>query len=287
MPLLFLLPLLAQAIDPAGPRVPGGSAPALGLPLIDLPMRTTQRRVAAPPAMPVRSRLSDCLDQADSDPDTAIDTAGAWLKASSGTARTEPQQCLGSAYAAQQEWNEAETAFAAGRDAAGPDQHRTRASLGAMAGNAALAGNAPGAALAAFDTAHGDAFAARDTMMAGDIAMDRARALVALHREGEAASALTEARAADPANPLAWLLSATLARRQGHLAEAQADIETAGRLAPTDGEIGLEAGVIAMLAGHDEAARKDWASVLTAAPGSDAATAARGYLAQIAPPANH
>ena len=48
-----------------------------------------------------------------------------------------------------------------------------------------------------------------------------------------------------------------------------------------DPEVGLEAGVIAMLGGNESAARKSWQSVLDAAPDSVAAGTARGYLAQL------
>ncbi|MCA1661228.1 MAG: hypothetical protein LC648_03285, partial [Novosphingobium sp.] len=83
--------------------------------------------------------------------------------------------------------------------------------------------------------------------------------------------------------PLAWLLGATLARRQGDLAAAQRQIEVAGSLAPKDPEVGLEAGVIAMLAGNEAAARKAWESTQAVAPGSKAAQTATGYLAQLGP----
>ena len=106
---------------------------------------------------------------------------------------------------------------------------------------------------------------------------------MALHREAEAATELADARVSAPGSSLGWLLSATLSRRMGHLAEAQAQIETAAKLAPTDPEIGLEAGVIAALAGQDAAARKSWQSVIAAAPDTDAATHARAYLAQLGP----
>ena len=111
--------------------------------------------------------------------------------------------------------------------------------------------------------------------------MDRARALVALGRLDEAAAALAEARAADPGDAQVWLLSATLSRRTGKLAEAQSQIETAANLLPVDTEIGLEAGRIAILAGQEEAARKSWQSVVEAAPESPAADTARSYLAQL------
>ena len=115
----------------------------------------------------------------------------------------------------------------------------------------------------------------------GEVQIDRARALVALKREAEAGEALVEARTSAAANPLAWLLSATLSRRQGKLAQAQAQIATAAELAPHDAEVGLEAGVIAMLTGNEAAARKSWQSAIAAAPASEAAATAKGYLAQL------
>jgi Flp pilus assembly protein TadD len=179
----------------------------------------------------------------------------------------------------QEKWPEAQAAFLAARDAAADQTLRAR--LGAMAGNAGLAAGDAAAALAALDTAKADA--GGDKALAGGIAIDRARALVALKRDGEAAMALDEARADLPDNAQAWLLSATLSRRMGKLAEAQARIEKAAALLPIDPEIGLEAGVIAVLAGHDAAARKSWQSVIAAAPDSEAAATAKGYLAQLGP----
>src|SRR5690606_35144317 len=50
-------------------------------------------------------------------------------------------------------------------------------------------------------------------------------------------------------------------------------------------EVGLEAGVIAMLQGREAAAEASWRSVVEIEPDSEAATTARGYLAQLAEPA--
>ena len=160
-----------------------------------------------------------------------------------------------------------------------------RARLGAMAGNAALAQGAFEQALTTLDLARNEASGAGDIRLTGEIAIDRARALVALKRNDDAAKALVEARTTAADNALAWLLSATLSRREGKLAEAQAQIAAAAELAPRDPEIGLEAGVIAMLAGNEAAARRSWQSAIDTAPQSQAATTARGYLAQLAAPA--
>jgi tetratricopeptide (TPR) repeat protein len=151
-------------------------------------------------------------------------------------------------------------------------------SQGARA-EAALAEGDFAGALAALDAAP----PAADSVDRGRLAVLRARALVGLKRESEAEAPLAEARAATPGDASVWLLSATLSRRLNKLAEAQARIEKAAGLQPTDPEIALEAGLIAVLAGRDDAARKSWRSVIAVAPDSDAAATARGYLAQLDP----
>ena len=273
----LLATLLAPMLAQVGPfQTPARSAPSR-------PPAAAPRTVAPPvPAAP-RSRLQFCLDDAASAPVDAIDDAEGWRDAVTGPARAEPNLCLGSAHARLEHWPEAEQAFLAGRDAALEGDRQPRAKLGAMAGNAALAQGAFEQALSTLDRARSDAVGADDLRLTGEIAIDRARALVALKREPEAEKALVEARTSAADNGLAWLLSATLSRRQGKLAPAQAQIATAAQLAPRDPEIGLEAGVIAMLAGNEVAARRSWQSAIDTAPSSEAATTARSYLAQLGP----
>lgn len=240
--------------------------------------------VIVPPVPPLEDtsgQLQDCLSLAVADPPAAIDLAEAWLDKAAGPQRAQAERCRGTALANLNRWDEAETAFLAARDAALPDDHAARGRLGAMAGNAALAAGAWDRALGLLDPAREAALAAADTALAGEVQLDRARALVALKRESDAAMALDEARSALPQSAEAWLLSATLSRRMGKLDQAQAQVEKAAALLPIDPEIGLEAGLIAALAGRDEAARKSWQSVIVAAPKSAAAETARGYLAQI------
>ena len=287
MPLALLLPLLLAQADATGPLVSPGAGPGLNLPLIDRASAPNRRRAEIPaaPPTPEGNRLSACLAQADVDPDAALDRAEDWLKASAGAARAAPQMCLGSAYAALGDWEESQAAFVAGRDSADPADHATRARLGTMAGNAMLAGGAPVGALSVLERARSDATATGDKAALGGIAVDSARALVLLNRNADAASALAEARADQPDDAATWLLSATLSRRMAALADAQAQIETAARLAPTDAHVGLEAGVIAQLAGHTAAARRSWQSVVAADPDGDAGHQAANYLAQTADPA--
>lgn len=244
-------------------------------------------QAAAPPTLD-EDRLTVCLDQARSDPASAIAAADAWLAETAGPQRSLPRQCLGTAYVSLLRWDAAQAAFLAGRDERPATDHAGRARLGAMAGNAALAAGEHEGALAVFDRALADAREADiSAALAGTIAADRARALVALGREDEAGAMLADARRDAPQQADVWLLSATLARRLDDLAQAQAHIETAAALAPDDAAIGLEAGLIAALTGRDDAARASWRSVIATHPASPESTAAAEYLAQLdgAPPA--
>jgi len=287
MSIFVSLLMMAQASPYGGI----GERPVSQLPpeIIERKEREAQKRRSQPPATPAalpapQTELDRCLALVNTDPLAALDAAEAWQRQAKGVPASQAGHCLGVALGRLERWSEAEGAFLAAREMAGAGNGLERARLGAMAGNAALARGDAEDALAALDIAHGDALAVPDKPLAGDIAIDRARALVALKRNDEAAAALAEARAVLPRSAEAWLLSATLSRRGGKLAEAQAQIEKAAELMPVDPDIGLEAGVIAVLSGHDEAARKSWQSVVDAAPGSPSAATARGYLAQLGEP---
>ena len=143
--------------------------------LPSLALLFAQAAAAVPPPVE-QDRLALCLDEARRDPATAIVTADAWLDEAHGAGRALPQQCLGQAYVSLLRWDAAHAAFLAGRDALAETARADRARLGAMAGNAALAEEKYDAALAAFDTALGDAAMGGDTPLAGTISADRARA---------------------------------------------------------------------------------------------------------------
>jgi tetratricopeptide (TPR) repeat protein len=270
--LAFLLPLIAQV-------GPGGALP-------QAPLQIPKPRSAAVAPPQSSDLLKDCLHLAMTRPSDAIEVAQNWLaQAKTMKDRAGAKQCHALALTRIEGWGEAAVLFLSAREDTPANEPDERARLGALAGNAQLAGGDPEAALAALELAKADSTAGSDTKQRGEIEVDRARALVAVGRLDEASTALTAARAADPKNHQAWLLSATLSRRQGKLAEAQTQIERAAELFPVDPEIGLEAGVIAVLSGREEAARKSWQSVIKAAPGSPAAKTAQGYLDQLGPPA--
>lgn len=264
------LMLMQVGIDPRGGQVPGVPDE-----LRDRPPRgaTTEARTATRPAIDV------CLTTAESDPAKARALAEEWVRRTEGAQRATGRHCLGVAAGNAGDWAAASAAFLAAREDA--DDARFRARMGLLAGSALLAQDKPAEALGALDAARSDA--AGDTVLDGEIAIDRAVALVALERAGEADAALVEARRLLPDGAAAWLLSATLARRQGDLATAQSRIERAATLDPRDPSIGLEAGVIAALRGQDAAARQSFESVIAAAPDSEQAATAKTYLAQLNP----
>lgn len=281
MPLALLSAMLLQA----RPLVAPGAAPAIAQP----PLRdshTRRRRATEPEAVatPAPGRLAQCLRLVDSDATTALASARNWAAHEQGAARAEPLLCEGAALGAGGDWAGAEQAFRAGQQVAAASEPVLRARLLAMAGNAALAQGAAERALPDLANAASALALAGEKRLASGVAVDRARALVLLKRPDEAATALDEACKADPDNGEAWLLSATLERRGGRLWAAQAAIEQAARSLPADPDVGLEAGVIAMLAGHEDAARRSWNSVVAMGAGSSAAETARGYLAQLGPP---
>lgn len=258
----LLLMVLAQIGPAVSPGV-GPPLPSQTIPMASLPARALQA----------------CPDM--TNPVDTADAASEWLATAKGVERAKAGECLGVALSTLERWEEAANAFQAAR--ADADKPEWRARLGAMAGEAALHAGEPADALAALDMAKADAARVQGAAAAliGGIAVFRARALVALDRKAEAAAALEDARKAAPDSAQAWLLSATLSRRMGKLAEAQRQIERAFDLRPVDLQVGLEAGVIAVLSGRDEAARKSWQSVIAAAPDGAEAETARGYLAQL------
>ncbi len=248
-----------------------------------MPLITAQRPAPrSDPPPPATDALSACLAHGRADPEEGAGFARDWLaRATTPEEHAASNQCLGLISSDNADYAGAEAAFAAAAEAA---PGAAAGPLLAMAGNAALAAGEAGHALGWFDRAlagkdDGDA-AARGALLA-----DRARALVALGRNDDAASALAQARALAPGDATIWLLSATLARRMHDLAAAQGYILSAAAHDPRDPAIALEAGVIAMLAGHPAAARKSWNSVLALTPAGAEADAARGYLAQLGPPA--
>lgn len=225
--------------------------------------------------------LQSCLDQIDEDPARAHAMAQIRRTEVTGAERVLANLCLGAAATSLSRWDDARDAFLAAREGTPVDEPRARARFAAMAGNAAFEARGSEEALSLLAMARSDAQIARDASLEAIAAIDSARVLVALGRSEPALAALTDATRLAPDRAEGWLLHATLLRRLDRLGEAQAAIERAASLAPKDAEVALEAGVIAVLAGRDDAARASWQAVIALDPASPFADTARGYLAQL------
>ena len=240
--------------------------------MIALLILATQPTVATPEP----TRFEACATLAETDPARALAEAGTWRIAGGGVLA---RQCEGLAYVTQKRWLPAATAFeAAAREADVKGDGRS-AVLWVQAGNAALAGNDPAKAALYFDGALTRGQLTGDAL--GEVHLDRARARAALGDMKGARTDLDLATKHVPADPLGWLLSATLARKMNDLPRAQADIAEAAKRSPDDASVALEAGNIAVLSGRDDAARTAWEAAIAFSPNSPSAKAAIESLARL------
>ena len=264
---LFLLAAMQVGPDPTAGALPDNAD------ILERPARTETTENRA---------LSRCLLLARDEPEDALDMAQSWRETAENELElAQSAHCLGLAMVRLDRLDEARRVFEQASAEVPDDNPGYRARLLAMAGNAAMAERRADLAQTLFGDALGHARLSSDAALIGGMLVDRARALVAENRAEEAVPLLAEARTQVPDDAQAWLLSATLSRRLERLGEAQKQIETAADLDPRDPQIGLEAGVIAALAGRSEDAARSFRSVLEVAPDSPQAERARGYLEQL------
>ena len=250
----------------------------------DVPTDPAETSPVAAPMTTEEARLAACMNLLRDDVPSAIAEASRWASEEPGAGRALPLQCLGTAYMWMGRHAAAAEAFGEARDITPAEQRPARARYGAMAAIALEADGDMAGAVEAATAAEADAIATGDTVLAAAIARDAASPLVQLGRAEEADAALARARGNNPQDPLTWLISARFSRSQERLAEAQGFIQTAAALSPRDPEVGLEAGIIAALAGRDGAARLSFASVIQVAPGSPLAERAQAYIDQLPAP---
>ena len=224
-----------------------------------------------------QQRFSDCITLTRQEPEKAIAQAEAWRTTGGGLLA---KQCLGLAYVAAERWAPAAVAFEQAARDAEIQQDGRAATLWVQSGNAALAGDEPVKARIAFDRAL--ALPVLSNAMRGEALMDRARAAVASDAPAPARTDLDAALKLVPEDPMGWLLSATLARRQKDLVRASRDIAEAARLAPDASAIAYEQGNIAYDKGEVDVARGSWQRAITLdRTGSDAGKAARMAIAKL------
>lgn len=227
------------------------------------------------PADPLRARYEHCIDIATSDPVTAQREAASWQLEGGGFLAS---QCLGMAYANQQRWDTAAGAFDQAARAAERAHDPRSANYWQQAGNAWLAAGDAGKARAALDAAL--AGGTLTGLPRGEAYLDRARAAVAGGDLTAGRSDLDHALADAREDPLAWLLSATLARRSKDMPRAHTDIAQALALGGDDSAVQLEAGNIAAVSGDANGARAAWQQAATLHPDTPAAKTAKVLLAQ-------
>ena len=221
------------------------------------------------------ARFDACTKLIKSSPAEALLQAQAW-----GMRSTDipAQHCLGLAFVASERWEPAALVFETAAREAERRRDGRAATMWTQAGNAALAADDPSRARDFIDKAL--AMPNVPDQLKGEAWIDRGRADVALRDLPTARYDLDKAVKLVPADPFAWLLSATLARRQNDLVRAQSEIETAMKLAPEDAAVAVEAGNIAALAGKREAAKVAWAHAVEVAPDTPEGQAAAAALAQ-------
>ncbi|MEO5597708.1 MAG: tetratricopeptide repeat protein [Novosphingobium sp.] len=277
--------LLLAVLMQVGPFSSPDARPASPLPP-ELQNRSRKHQADAPPPVARRAESVECTEAIKVDAASAAVGAQAALDKASGVAKVSAGQCLGMALTQLGRWDEAASAFRTARGLvpadSDPENAKWSARLGGMQGVAALeAGHNDDAAMV-LASAVADARRAGSPTLTGDLQVDQARALLRLGRLDEAAATLDAARTASPTNAEAWLGSATLSRKAKKLDQAQSQIARAGELDPRDPAIGIEAGVIAILSGREDAARKSWQSVILTAPDSPEAAQAKAYIDQLA-----
>ena len=221
-------------------------------------------------------RLSDCIQLANKDASSAIVEGNKWRQENGGW---RADICTATGYARNFEFARSLPYFESGAEFASAESDERANLFWLQAGNAAITADKPRDAIRYFDRALAKG-ALPDTDRA-DALIDRARAHVDAGQEAQAKTDLFAARRLAPENQMAWLFSATLARRNAELDEAQTFIATSASLAPKDPAIALEAGNIAAAANDLAQAAKQWKLVMELAPTSRQAISAARLLAKI------
>ncbi len=218
-------------------------------------------------------RAAQCQIAARRNPQAALANANRWRAAGGGL---HARQCIGLAHVELGQWREAATTFEQAAQEADRNREDRAVDFWVQAGNAWLAGGDPARAIVALDAGLKSQHLTPE--LRGEARLDRARALVALGRPAEARPDLDAALQLVPADPMAWYLSAELARRQNDLARARTDIARARAIVRDNPEVLLLAGTIAGQAGDMAEAERLYRQVATRAPDTEAGRAARESL---------
>ncbi len=240
--------------------------------------------LAAEPMAGDRSRYAACLSLARSAPERAIESAQAWRIENGGMAALH---CLALAQFARKNYAAAFTSFDAAVKASQRAGDGQVVVLLSQAADAAMLAGQPETAVGFLDRAIASGGGAAATgsdataitpRVEAALRVTRAEALVELKREKDAAADLARATMLFPDVPDGWLLQATLARRMGDMATAEAAILKAADRSPDSAEVQFEAGNIAATAGNMTLAKTAWIAAAAADPDSIAGQAAARAL---------
>lgn len=230
----------------------------------------------APAPETEEGRAAACQASVRTSPQQALATANRWQAASGGLLA---RQCQGLAYVALEQWATAATIYEQAAQEAVRLNDARAPEFWAQAGNAWLAAAQVSRALGAFDAALG--YQTMTPALRGEVHLDRARARVEQNELAAARTDLDQALQLAAADPMAWYLSAALARRQNELARARTDIARARTLAADNPDILLLAGTIAGQAGDMAEAERLYRQVAERAPNTDAGRTAAAALATV------
>ena len=212
-----------------------------------------------------------CMVLAGRAPSDALASARSWEEVGGGNAA---RHCAAIALFNQRDYSEAAMRLDALAMEVGTVDRPLTAGLYDQAGRAWLLAGKPGAALAAL----GQAIA----LAPGDAELYIARSYAHAARRNyrSALDDLHQAEALAPGLAEIHLLKAAALRFQGDATNALAEAERAVATAPGNPDVFLERGNIKWLLEDHDGARRDWSQVLSLAPDSAAAQAARNNLAR-------
>ncbi len=243
--------------------------------ILTLLLIAAQASPVAGPAVSRPDRAARCGALAQTDPTAARAEAGRWRIGGGGYLA---RQCAGLAFAAEKNWPSAAAEFEEAAREAQVAKDASAANYWAQGGNAWLAAGQPAKARAALDSAL--VAGTLTGLPLGEAQLDHARALVAAGELNAARGDLDRALKNAGDDPLAWLLSATLARRMNDLPRAKTDIAEALKRSADNASVQLEAGNIAAALGDEPGARAAWGAAVRLAPTSDAGRNAAAALKQ-------
>ncbi|MEC7623762.1 MAG: hypothetical protein VYA25_06240, partial [Pseudomonadota bacterium] len=185
---------LALLLMQVGPNPAQSAFPGIPEELRDRPVRD---QAATPPSPSATSggKLAECVTLATDDAEAASDMAQLWRESAANQLElAQSAHCLGLSLVRLDDLEGAQRAFDLATDEVPPGAPAYQARLAAMSGNAAMAQGKPAIAEIAFARAIRFASSSGDMPLLASVAVDRARALVALGRNEEAVAALWRAR---------------------------------------------------------------------------------------------